>query len=232
MTQEINYNQIVKVPEEGLPSPNGRSFDIPENYSLRERIDKVLIPEEIIKRRVRAMAQQIITDYSSVNQLYFISLLKGAFIFAADLGREINKLSGMEIKIDFYRAATYGMEIKKEGENKREVKILKRPTYIPGIEVLLIDDIADTVFTMTAIKKDLIEKLGVDPSKIKICFLLNKILKKPPEEVKKIKALLKPEYVGFDIPDVWIAGYGIDAGEDFRLLPSIVSVKEEYYVNR
>jgi hypoxanthine phosphoribosyltransferase len=136
------------------------------------------------------------------------------------------------VKIDFYEAETYGTEIKQSRQEKRTVKIKRRPEYDPDIDVLLIDDIADTLQTLSAIKKDCITTLGVKPEKLKICFLLDKILKNPSEQVKELRHELKPDYVGFEVPDVWVAGYGIDAGEDFRLLTSIITVKETYYINK
>ena len=138
-------------------------------------------------------------------------------------------MGGPEIKIDFYEAETYGMEIKKDEEKERKVRILRRPRYIKGVDVILIDDIGDTLQTLNAIREDLIVTFDYEPSRIKICFLLDKILKNPPGEIKKLKSSLKPDYVGFEIPDIWIAGYGIDAGEDFRLLSSIVAVREDLY---
>ncbi|MDH5467993.1 MAG: hypothetical protein OEY25_11295, partial [Candidatus Aminicenantes bacterium] len=67
---------------------------------------------------------------------------------------------------------------------------------------------------------------------LKVCVLFNKVLKNPTKEVRKIKEKLAIDYLGFEIPDRWIAGYGIDAGGDFRHLPYIITVREDYYLNK
>jgi hypoxanthine phosphoribosyltransferase len=225
----IDYTRIIKVPEHGLQIPGGDEELISRDHALINRINRVLIPEICIKKRVEALARQIADDHIGKRQILLVPVLKGAFVFAADLGRQIINCRGPEVKIDFYHAETYGSEIKAEGEAGRLVKIIRRPRFHENTDLLLIDDVADTVRTLTAILNDAIEIIGFEPSRIKICFLLNKILKNPSIEIEKLKNDLKPDYVGFEVPDLWIAGYGIDAGEDFRLLPYIVSVNEEYY---
>lgn len=229
MNKRIDYNRVIKVPESGLCSPGTGAENINHDYLLKDRIKNVLIPENMLRKRIQGLARQIASDYQNSEQLYLVPILKGAFVFAADLGREIVRCGGPEIKIDFYEAETYGTEIKTEGEEKRQVNIIRRPKIPEGMDVILLDDVGDTVQTVTAILKDAGESLGIDRSRIRICFLLDKILRNPSEEVKQLKETLKPDYVGFEVPDVWVAGYGIDAGEDFRLLSYIISVKEEYY---
>ncbi len=96
--------------------------------------------------------------------------------------------------------------------------------------MLLIEDIVDQGFTLFEVREKLLEEQN--PKSLKICVLLNKILKNPTKEVREIKNKLFLDYLGFEIPDRWIAGYGIDAGEDFRHLPFIISVKEKYYLNK
>jgi len=232
MNQEINYKDIIRVPEEGLFLPGSPQEKISPN--MKTRIDKILIPEECIRKRVGALAEQIAEDYKSrgIRKIYLVAVLKGAFVIAADLGREIDRVDGPEIVFDFYEAQTYGQEIKKTGEKKRRVKILRRPENIRGKDVLLVDDLNDTAVTLNEIINDLIEEVGVNHSKLKTCVLVDKVLKNPTEEIKEIKNQLNIDYVGFEGPDRWMAGYGIDAGEDFRSLRSIVAVKESYYLNK
>jgi len=230
MSQKINYDELVKVPEEGLVFPGKARQKI--RPDLRDRIDKILIPEECIAKRVSALAKKISKDYRGVKKLYFIPVLKGAFIFGSDLGREVDGHGGPELICDFYEAKTYGLDIKQAEEREREVKIIRRPKYIKGIEVLLVDDLNDTGVTLVELKKDLIENVGFNPSRIKICVLLDKRLKNPSEKIKKLKEQLIVDYVGFEGPDRWVAGYGIDAGEEFRLFRSIIAVKESYYLIR
>jgi hypoxanthine phosphoribosyltransferase len=232
MNQEINYKDVIKVPGEGLVSPKRPQEKISPN--MKTRIDRVLIPEECIRERVSALAEQIAKDYKSkgVKKIYLVAVLKGAFVFAADLGREIDRADGPELVFDFYEAQTYGQEIKQNGEKKRRVKIFRRPENIKGKDVLLVDDLNDTAVTLNEIIKDLTEEIGLSPSKLKTCVLVDKVLTNPTEEIKKIKSQLNIDYVGFEGPDRWVAGYGIDAGEDFRALRSIVAVKESYYLNK
>lgn len=230
MKREIDYTRTIKVPEQGLARDRDTEAFLSGNYALKNRIRRVLIPEICIRKRVEAMAIQIARDHRGMDQIYLVPILKGAFVFAADLGRQIILSRGPEVKIDFYQAETYGTEIKAQGEEPRRVKIIRRPRFIENTELLLIDDVADTLQTLAAIRYDTVDILGFEPSRVKTCFLLNKMLKNPGIEIEKLKSDLKPDYVGFEVPDVWVAGYGIDACEDFRLLPHIVSVVEDDYL--
>jgi hypoxanthine phosphoribosyltransferase len=230
LNKKIDYNQVVRVPEQGLSIPEYKNQKIEDKYPLKSRIENILIPESVIKKRLQALAVQIVADYQNCERLYLIPILKGAFIFAADLGREIVRCGGPEIRIDFYEAETYGAEIKKKGEEKRRVKILRRPDIRDGSEVILLDDIGDTVQTVSVILNDIQTSMDIDRSRIRICFLLDKVLTNPSPHVRCLKEKLRPDYIGFQVPDIWVAGYGIDAGDDFRLLSCIISVKEQYYV--
>jgi hypoxanthine phosphoribosyltransferase len=234
MNQEIYYGNVVKVPEEGI---TGTKNDIAALSGIssdkKNRIDRVLIAESCLKRRIHALAQEICRDYKNAEELIFVIILKGAFVFASDLGREIYKICGLqgpEIRYGFIKAVTYGEEIKHSGEKEREVKIELKPQDLEGKDVLLIEDIVDQGFTLFKIKQKLLEEENLNS--LKTCALLNKILKNPTKEVREMKNKLILDYLGFEIPDRWIAGYGIDAGEDLRHLPFIISVKEDYYLNK
>jgi hypoxanthine phosphoribosyltransferase len=234
MKQEIDYENVVKVPEEGITETRNDIAVLPEISTYKKsRIDRVLIPETCLKRRIQALAQEICRDYRNAEELIFVIILKGAFVFASDLGREIYKIRGLqgpEIRYGFIKTVTYGEEIKHSEEKKREVKIELKPQNLEGKDVLLIEDIVDQGFTLFEIKQKLLE--GENLNSLKICALLNKLLINPSKEVHVIKNKLRLDYLGFEIPDRWIAGYGIDAGEDFRHLPFIISVKENYYLNK
>jgi len=234
MNQEIDYENVIKVPEEGLTGIKKNISVLSEiSSNRRNKIDRVLIPETCLKKRINTLAQEICKDYKKAKEINFIVILKGAFVFASDLGREIYNICGLqgpEIRFDFIKAVTYGEEIKHSGDRKREVKIELKPKNLRGKDVLLIEDIVDQGFTLFEIKQKLLEEENLNS--LRICSLLNKILKKPPKEVKEIKNKLVIDYLGFEIPDRWIAGYGIDAGEDFRHLPFIIAVKENYYLNK
>ncbi len=230
-----NINRVIRIPEQGIGGTK-------KEYSLlskipsadkKNRIDRVLIPESLLKRRIKALAQEICRDYADVNELYLLSVLKGAFVFASDLGREmfsIYGLEGPELRFDFIKALTYGEDIKQAQESERSVKIELRSWNLKGKDILLIEDIVDQGFTLWAIVQNLKEK--EHPNSLKVCALLSKVLKNPTREVLKLKAKLTLDYLGFEVPDRWIAGYGIDAGGDFRQLPFIIAVREVYYLKK
>ncbi|MGB9667332.1 MAG: hypoxanthine phosphoribosyltransferase [Thermosulfidibacteraceae bacterium] len=164
---------------------------------------KVLIDEERIKRRVRELAEEIRNNYRG-NRLIIIVVLKGSFVFGADLIRE---LGDMDIVVDFIRASTYGMGT----EPEEEVKILLEPTIdIKGERVLIVDDILDTGYTLRRIKEYVLSK---EPLSCEVCVLLDKPARR--------KVELKPDYVGFEIPNYFVFGYGIDWAEKYRNLPYI-----------
>ncbi|UCF33066.1 MAG: hypothetical protein JSV78_12110 [Phycisphaerales bacterium] len=219
MKDQIDYESVITVPESGIAG------DIPE-MAPDERISTILIPEECLRARVGALAAQICRDYAKTRELHVVIVLNGAFVFAADLGREICKLGGPEIRYDFLKAITYGTGLKGPGETDRQVSITMRPAHLEGADILLVDDIVDQAFTLSKAR----HLLEVDrTSSIRTCALLCKLLQKPSAQVKDLKDRLTLDYVGFNVPDRWVAGYGIDAGEDFRHLPFIVAVNEGYY---
>lgn len=219
MKDQINYEQVITVPECGIVA------DTPQ-IAPSPRIDTVLIPQTSLQRRISALARQICRDYGKTKELYVVVVLKGAFVFAADLGREIYQAGGPDLKYDFIKAVTYGSEIKNSGELKRTVRIKLKPRNLEGQDILLVDDIVDQAFTLSKAHR-LLEVENV--KSLRTCALLYKILKEPTKAVQRRKNALPLDYVGFNVPDRWVAGYGIDAGEDFRHLPYIVAVKEDYY---
>ncbi len=234
MKKEIDYGNVIKVPEEGIAAKENDTDAMSGiSSNKKNRIDRILIPETHLKKRIKALAREICRDYKNKEELILVIILKGAFVFASDLGREIFKICGLqgpEIRYGFIKAVTYGKEIKHTEETTRKVTIELKPQNLERKDVLLIEDIVDQGFTLFEIKRKLLEEQN--PKSLKICALLNKILKNPTKEVSEIKSKLILDYLGFEIPDRWIAGYGIDAGEDFRHLPFIISVKEDYYLNK
>jgi len=234
MDDKTLFDSVIKVPEEGIPLAKGEGLvlsGIPPEKELK--IDKILIPERHIKERIKALARKISKDYERAKEINLVIILKGAFVFASDLGREIYNVSGLkgpEVKFDFIKAVTYGKEIKQTQESQRKVRIELKPLDLRGKDVLLIEDIVDQGFTLWEIKNNLLEKEKL--SSLRVCVLLNKVLKDPSAEVRELKENLTIDYLGFEVPDRWIAGYGIDAGGDFRHLPFIVAVKENYYLSK
>ena len=234
MDDKTLFDDIIKVPEKGFPAEEGENLALSDIPSEKKRkIDKILIPEAYIQGRVKALAREICRDYEMAKEIFLVTILKGAFMFASDLGRAIYNASGFrgpEIKFDFIKAVTYGGEIKQTQESQRKVRIELKPQDLKGRDVLLIEDIVDQGFTLWEIKKNLLEKENLNS--LRVCALINKVLKDPSDDVREIKNKLVLDYLGFEIPDRWIAGYGIDAGGDFRHLPFIVAVKENYYLSQ
>jgi len=218
MSDSISYEEVIRVPQQGLIT-DGENVTIPE--SLEDKIERVLISPQVLQSRIKALARQICEDYKDRDELDFIINLKGAFFFSVELGREIYNNNGPDIKYHFIKTSTYGESVKQEGETERKVKIELFPNDQIGGNVLLIDDILDQGFTLKRVNNYLSEK-SID---FKTCILVNKILESPSEKVRQLRDSISVDYVGFEIPDVWIAGYGSDFNESYRNLPFIFSVK-------
>jgi len=216
----------IRVPVEGVCAGKRDRERVPE--IMQNRIERVLITRAVIEARVKTLARQIAKHYQKRDRLKLIYILEGAGMFALDLAREIFNAKGPELRILSIKARTYGEELKQEGEVSRQVKIIFAPTGLSGEEILIAEDIVDQGFTLSAVKEWLLEEAGVKD--VKICALLEKRLGHPTPRVREIRKRLKLDWVGFTIPDRWVAGYGVDAGDDFRALPYLAIVREEYYL--
>ena len=170
---------------------------------------KVLIDERQLQQRVKELGEQISRDYQG-RHLHLICILKGACIFLADLIRHLP----LDISIDFMAVSSYANSLHTSGE----VKILKDlDSIIQGREVMIIEDILDTGLTLDYLTRSLRTR---GPKSLTICSLLSK----PTRRIKEVNAA----YVGFDIPDEFVVGYGLDFAELYRNLPTIsVMTKEE-----
>lgn len=224
MPGSSDYRKTVFVPETGLPVPPGEIEPIPA--SMQDRIEHVLIPAGCLQRRVRGLAEQMGEDLRGRKRVAFLVVLKGPFMFAADLGRAVYRFGGPEIAFYFIRVSTYGRSIERDGRVRGKTKILLQPGEIREEDLVIIEDIVDQGSTLSAVRRHLAE---TGRTSARFCALLDKRLEAPCEAVRKQREELRLDYVGFEIPDRWVAGYGIDAGEDFRFLPFIVVVREDYY---
>ena len=177
---------------------------------MKDDIKSVLYSEQELQDKVNELAKQISEDYAD-GDLLLVGVLKGANIFMCDLMRKIP----YPIQIDFIAASSYGHSTESSGV----VKILKDLDYsIEGKDVIIVEDIIDTGLTL----KYLIENFkSRNPKSLEICTLLDK-----PE--RRI-AQLSVKYKGFEIPDEFIVGYGIDYAERYRNLPYIATLKESVY---
>lgn len=166
-----------------------------------------MISETEIKERVKLLAEQIEKDFNN-EDIILIVVLKGSFIFAADLIREMKG----NINIDFISVSSYGDETESSGK----VRLLKDlDANITNQNVLVVEDIIDSGLTLHFLRGHLIAH---KPKQIKICTLLDK-----PE---RRRVDLPVDYVGFVIPDEFIVGYGIDYAQMYRNLPYISTVEE------
>jgi hypoxanthine phosphoribosyltransferase len=188
------------------------------------RLEAILIPAADLESRVEELATRIAQDYADKDVVELVAVLKGAWVFLADLGRAIRRAGGPAMHYHFLRASTYGQGVKAAGEEHRQVRIEGIPEAIRGGHVVLVEDILDQGFTLASIRRVLLEQYSV--RSLRLCVLLSKRLTAPTPEVAQLRRELVPDYVGFEIPDRWVAGYGLDVGEDFRDLPYVAVVDE------
>jgi hypoxanthine phosphoribosyltransferase len=186
----------------------------------------ILIDEDQIQDRLAEMAQDIIADAVHAPRLRLVGVLKGGWMFLADLARAIRRAGGPHVLYEFIRASTYGSEIKQFGESQRQVTITGLPKDIHGDHIILVEDILDQGFTLSTIRTQL---LAMGAASVKVCVFLDKQLENPEPAVREIRSQLVPEYVGFPVPDRWVVGYGLDIGEEFRDLPYVAIAREEYF---
>ena len=167
-----------------------------------EKIKKVLIPEADLKRRVKELADEISRDFRG-ETVTFICILSGASIFFADLIREI----GLDVRFEFMSVSSYGAGTVSSGE----VKILKDVNHpIVGQNVIIVEDIIDSGCTLSFLKRVLEQR---NPKVIKICTILDKPSRR--------KVDFKGDYVGFEIPDEFVIGYGLDYDGRYRNLKDV-----------
>ncbi len=169
-------------------------------------IGEILVPEQDLTRRVRELAEQVSRDYAD-KDLLLIGVLKGAVFFLSDLMRQID----IPVEVDFMAVASYGSATKSSGV-VRILKDLDAP--IEGRDVLIVEDIVDSGLTLQYLLRNL---AGRNPRTLEVCALLIK-----PE---RRKVDLQTRYVGFEIPDRFAIGYGLDFDERYRNLPYVAALK-------
>lgn len=178
---------------------------------MQSNVDEVLFTKEEIHEKVKELGKRISGDYNANDEIVLIGVLKGASVFMADLIREID----IPVYIDFMAVSSYGYSTESSGI----VRILKDlDLEIEGKHVLVVEDIIDTGLTLKYLSDNLKSR---NIKSLKIATLLDKPTKR--------KCDLLIDYIGFEIPDKFIVGYGIDYGERYRNLPYIASLKEEVY---
>jgi hypoxanthine phosphoribosyltransferase len=178
-----------------------KNLKLKTSRDWRKEVERVLITEEQLARRVKILAREIERDFRG-RETVVISLLSGTVMFLADLIRHLN----LPLRLDFLGVSSYGT-----GAESGDLVFTKELRLdVRGRDVLLIDDILDTGKTLSRVLPKL---RALKPRKIKVCVLLDK----PERRVEKIKA----DYVGFSVPDYFVVGYGLDFAERYRNLPFV-----------
>jgi hypoxanthine phosphoribosyltransferase len=177
---------------------------------LQNDVAEILLTEEQIRQRTRELAGEISRDYQG-KDLLLICVLKGGIVFLVDLMRELT----IPHAVDFMATSSYGDATESSGV-VRILKDLDKP--IEGRHVLIVEDIIDTGHTLDYLTRILRER---SPASLRICTLLNK-----PD---RREADITINYLGFNIPNKFVIGYGLDYGEHYRNLPFVGVLKPELY---
>ncbi len=178
--------------------------------AMRDDIESILLTEEQLQKRIREMGQEISRDYADRNPI-FIGVLKGCFMFMADLVRNVD----VPCSIDFMAVSSYGNSTTTTGA----VKITKDLREdIEGRDVVIVEDILDSGVTLHYLTGFLQNRR---PASITIATLLDKPARR--------KAEVYARYAGFEVPDAFVVGYGLDYAEKYRNLPYLGILKPEIY---
>ncbi len=173
---------------------------------------KILISAEQIATRVRELGTRITADYADQDNLLLVGVLRGCAMFMVDLARAID----LPLALDFIAVASYGASTASSGV----VRMLKDlDTDIAGRHVLIVEDIIDSGLTLAYLLDQLQRR---NPASLRICSLLNK----PERRIADVVV----DYLGFDIPNEFVVGYGLDYAERYRNLPYIGVLKPEIYM--
>ena len=177
-------------------------------------IDRVIVSEEQIREKTGHLAKQVADDYRATDSVLLVGVLKGAFMFMADFAREMGR-HGHPVELEFMAVSSYGQRATSSGV----VRILKDlDRDIAGRHVLIVEDIVDSGLTLSWLLKNLASR---NPASLKVVSLLRK-----PEAVR---VDVPVRYVGFDIPNEFVVGYGLDYAERYRELPYVGVLKSSVY---
>ena len=177
---------------------------------MKDFIKEILFTEEALLQRVDQIGEEITRDYAGKNPM-LIGVLKGCYVFLADLARSID----LDCEIRFITASSYGVSTITSGDVKVGMDF---DFPLEGRDVIIIEDILDSGVTLTALRGFISER---KPATIKICTLLDKPARR--------QAPVVADYVGFECPDEFVVGYGLDYAEHYRNLPYVAVLKPEAY---
>ena len=181
---------------------------------MDQDIDHILVSEEQLRQKVVELGARISRDYEG-HDLLLVSILKGGAVFMADLMRAVT----IPCAIDFMVVSSYG------GANTEATGLVKivqdLDADLPGKDVLIVEDILDTGITLS----NLMPMLRLrNPSSVRLCTILSKPSRR--------KVDIEPDYLGFEVPDEFVVGYGLDFDEKYRNLPYVGVLRPEIYTNR
>lgn len=178
--------------------------------SMMPDVKEVLIPSSAIQEKVREIGERITVDYESERPL-LVGILRGAVVFLGDLMRDIN----LPCELDFMDISSYGTGTSSSGV----VRILKDlEEDITGKHVLIVEDIVDTGLTLSYLRRALLQR---NPASLEICSLLSK------PDRRRVE--LDVKYLGFEVPDEFVVGYGLDYAGAYRNLPDVCVLKPEVF---
>lgn len=175
-------------------------------------VGEVVYTADDIKKRVKELGRQISEEYAG-KEIILVCILKGSFAFTADLAREID----IPCSIEFMQVSSYSNSTQSSGSLKI-IKDINVP--VDGKHLIIIEDIIDTGITLNNLKKMFVTR---NPASIKLCAFLDKPSRR--------EAPIEADYVGYEVEDNFLVGYGLDYAQHFRNLPYIAILKEEYYKN-
>ncbi len=182
-----------------------------QKRNLMDDVREVLISEERLQQRIGELARQIEADYADVERPLLLCVLKGAFVFLSDLSR----LLEMPHEVDFMAISSYGSGTSSSGA-VRIVLDLKED--IAGRNILIVEDIIDSGRTLDYMRRNLLAR---SPATLRICTLLNKPTRREID--------VPVDYTGFDIPDEFVVGYGLDFAQLYRNFPFIAVLKPSVF---
>ncbi|NLL71940.1 MAG: hypoxanthine phosphoribosyltransferase [Clostridiales bacterium] len=177
---------------------------------MLQDVETILFDQDVLAKRIEEMGKEISKDYAG-EEVVLVGILKGASVFMSDLIRQIS----LPAYIDYMVVSSYG----NSAETSGVVRIIKDlEDNIEGKNIIIVEDIIDTGLTLAYLSKNLLSR---NPKSLKICTLLDKPVRREKE--------INVDYKGFDVPDEFIVGYGIDYAEKYRNLPFIGILKREVY---
>jgi hypoxanthine phosphoribosyltransferase len=182
-----------------------------ESRKIPAEIERVLLDEKMIASRVRQLAARISEDYAEIDDLVLVGVLKGSFIFLSDLARSLT----IPHEVDFIALSSYSKGVVSTGAVRL---VMDTRSSITGRNVLIVEDILDTGYTLNYLFRAFQAR---NPASLRTCIFVSK------PDRRQVEVPI--DYLGFEVPDEWLVGYGLDYADRFRTLPYIGILKREVY---